>query len=188
MLVHHMASLRRAVPEARASWSRPENIHLTLKFFGDIPITAVENVSTSTAHAVEGLVDFKIQVSNPGVFPSHGSPRVLWIGVRDVTGKLAELHARLENEAAKVGFEKETRAFHPHLTLARFREHQRRTKQSSAEEAQLARALVSEHKDTQLPSMEIAVSELLVIRSELSREGSRYTVVSRHPLGMSGKL
>ena len=71
---------------------------------------------------------------------------------------LAELHARLEEEAAQAGFAKETRAFHPHLTVARLRQ------------ADNARALATAHKQMEFDPLEIAVAELLVIRSELSSE------------------
>lgn len=182
LFVQHMATLRNVVPDARARWSRPENIHLTLKFFGDISLTEVENLRIAAMRAVEGSACFKIQVGETGMFPPHGAPRVLWIGVHDLSGKLAALHARLEDESEKVGFEKETRTFHPHLTLARFREPRRQTKQSRSNSNQLARTLVSAHMATPLPSMEITVSELLVMRSELGSTGSKYTVISRHPL------
>jgi 2'-5' RNA ligase len=95
---------------------------------------------------------------------------VLWIGVNDVSEKLLELHARLEDESAQVGFAKETRPFHPHLTIARLRQ------------ADNARTLANAHQHMEFDPLEIAVAELLVIRSELSSAGSKYTIVSRHPL------
>ncbi|HWN10126.1 MAG TPA: RNA 2',3'-cyclic phosphodiesterase [Pyrinomonadaceae bacterium] len=188
LLAQHIVSLRRAVPDARASWSRTENIHLTLKFLGELQITQVKTFSDAVIRATTGFSPFTLGVGEPGAFPTHGSPRVLWIGVNDFSGKLADLHARLEYESQQVGFEKETRSFHPHFTLARFREQRRRVKQSRADEGQRARDLASAHKTMQLPSVEIAVTELLVIRSELGVGGSKYTVISGHPLGMAGKL
>jgi len=71
-----------------------------------------------------------------------------------------------------VGFAKETRPFHPHLTIARLRQ------------ADTARELAVTHKQMEFEPLEIAVAELLVIRSELSSEGSKYTVVSRHAFGV----
>ncbi len=188
LLAQHIASLRRAVPDARASWSRPENIHLTLKFLGEVQITRVKSFNDAVGRVGNAFAPFTLGIGEPGSFPPHGAPRVMWIGVRDFSGKLADLHARLEDESEKVGFEKETRSFHPHLTLARFREHRHRTNQSRAEESQLARALVSAHKAMELPTMEVTVAELLVIRSELGPGGSKYTIVSRHPLGMYDQL
>jgi RNA 2',3'-cyclic 3'-phosphodiesterase len=175
-LMVHINCVRDAVPDARASWSRVDNIHLTLKFLGNITIPQVEKLSEAASRSVKGLSPFKIVVEQTGVFPKHGQPRVLWIGVNDLSGKLGELQARLENEAGKEGFEKDDRPFHPHLTVARLRQPRH------------ARMLGAEHRQLEFEPAEIAVSELLVIRSELSSEGSKYTVVSRHPLSLSDKL
>jgi 2'-5' RNA ligase len=100
----------------------------------------------------------------------------LWIGINDPAGKLVALHARLEDEAAKAGFAKEARRFQPHLTLARLRKPQH------------TRSLGAAHQQMQFEPAEIAVSELLVVRSELSSAGSKYTVVSRHALLEYGDL
>lgn len=158
------------MPDAKASWSRDANLHLTLKFLGEIPQTSVSNFSEAASRAVVGLTPFTICLEQTGVFPKHGRARVLWIGINDVTGRLAELHAHLENEAAQAGFEKDDRPFHPHLTVARLRQPLN------------ARPLADAHQRTEFEPAEIAVSELLVIRSELSSAGSKYTVISRHKL------
>ncbi len=169
VLAHSMA-LRKALPAAHASWSKPENIHLTLKFLGDISQSRVGSLSTAAAIACKGLESFLIGVQGNGVFPARGRPRVLWIGIEDVAGKLGELYRRLEEECAKAGFSKEERAFHPHLTLARLRK------------PEGARELAEAHKQMQFEPIEFSVSELLVIRSELSSAGSNYTTISRHRL------
>lgn len=164
----HSMFLRKAVPEAQPSWSRPDNIHLTLKFLGEIPQSRVESLSKAAGDASRGLESFPISVQGSGVFPTHGA-RVLWIGIEDLKGKLGELYRRLEEECAKAGFKKEGRPFHPHLTLARLRKPQH------------ADALAAAHKQMQFGPMEFTVSEVLVIRSELSSAGSKYTTTSRHP-------
>jgi 2'-5' RNA ligase len=169
-LITRINRVRDAVPDARASWSRVDNIHLTLKFLGDVPQALVQNLSDAASRAVAGLAPFTIRIERAGVFPPHGSPRVLWIGINDLEGKLGELHARLEAESRKAGFPRESRPFHPHLTLARLRKPQH------------ADALAAAHKQMQFEPMEFTVSEVLVIRSELSRAGSKYTTISRHPL------
>ena len=171
-LTTHINSIRDTVPDARASWSRADNIHLTLKFLGDISLLQVEKLSQAASRSVEDIAPFKIVLEQTGIFPPHGSPRVLWIGVNDLEGKLGELHARLEEAAARSGFQKEPRPFRPHLTLARLRQPQH------------ARTLASAHKAMEFEPAEIAVSELLVIRSELSSTGSHYTTISQHPLNV----
>lgn len=171
LVLRHIECLRKAVPDVKASWSRDANLHLTLKFLGEIPEAAVPDFSNAASRAAVGLEPFSIRLEQSGVFPEHGPPRVLWIGVNDYSGKLGDLHARLEEEAANAGFEKDIRHFHPHLTLARPRQPRQ------------AHTLVAAHKQLQFAPAEISVSELLVIRSELSSEGSKYTVISRHSLG-----
>lgn len=174
-VLRHIARLREAVPEAKASWSRDANLHLTLKFLGEIPKASVADFSSAASRAVARLTPFSIRLEHTGVFPKHGQPRVLWIGISDPSGKLGELHTQLENESAKVGFEKEVRPFHPHLTIARLRQ------------PQPAGALATAHKQMEFAPAEIAVSELLVIRSELGSAGSKYTVISQPALGGSKK-
>ena len=175
-VIQHIARLKEAVPDARASWSRADNIHLTLKFLGEISLPQVEKLSEAASRSVGGFAPFKIVLGQTGIFPKHGSPRVLWIGVNDFEGKLDELHARLEAESEKAGFPREPRPFHPHITLARLRKPQH------------ASTLAAAHKAIEFEHAEIAVSKLLAIRSELSGEGSKYTVISRHSLGSSNKL
>jgi RNA 2',3'-cyclic 3'-phosphodiesterase len=169
-VARHIVRLKEAAPDAQASWSSSENIHLTLKFLGDIPQASVQSLSEAASRAVEGLGPFTIRLEQTGAFPPHGSPRVLWIGVKDSEGRLGELYQRLEAESEKAGFPRESRTFHPHLTIARLRKPQH------------ARALASAHQATEFAPEEIAVTELLVIRSELSSAGSKYKRISRHPL------
>lgn len=169
-VLEHITRLREAVPDARASWSRDANLHLTLKFLGEIPQTSVPNISAAASRAVARLAPFAIRLELVGVFPTHGQPRVLWIGSNDFSGNLGKLHQRLEEESAKEGFPKDERLFHPHLTVARLRQPRE------------ARVLAAAHKQLEFEVAEIVVTELLVIRSELSKEGAKYSTISRHPL------
>ncbi len=152
----HINRLRAAVPHAQASWSRDENLHLTLKFLGEIQRSKLSKLSNAAALAVATLSSFEITLADTGMFPKHGSPRVLWIGVLDKSGKLAELHTRLEQACATEGFAREERPFHPHLTIARLRKPQGAT------------TLAAAHKEMRFGPVVLAVAELLVIRSEPS--------------------
>jgi 2'-5' RNA ligase len=166
----HVKYLREDVPEAHASWVNPANIHLTLKFIGEIPKFRVGELSKAASRAAEMSGHFAIRIEQAGAFPKDGPPRVLWIGIDDFLGKLAELQTRLEEECATAGFAKEGRAFHPHLTIARLRK------------PQGARTLAHSHRELGFEPLEFEVDKLLVIQSELGRDGSKYTVVSQHPL------
>ncbi len=169
-LLRQIKRLRECVPHAQASWSREENIHLTIKFLGEIQTSSLSDLSNAAARAVADFPPFQITLEETGVFPKHGTPRVLWIGIKDESGKLAEFHSRLEEACAREGLTKEERPYHPHLTIARLRK------------PQGARALVAAHKEMSFEPAPVAVTELLVIRSELSSGGSRYTVISTHRL------
>jgi 2'-5' RNA ligase len=166
----HAARLRQHSPDARASWPRPENLHLTLKFLGELTPSRVQTLSNAAARAVQGIEPFNLAIEGAGAFPPRGSPRVLWLGVVDSSEGLKRLQSRLETECAPEGFPREERGFHPHLTLARIRA------------AQGARELARLHQATKFEPIEFPVNELLVMRSLLGAGGSRYTEVSRHQL------
>jgi len=154
----------------RASWACEENLHLTLKFLGDIPVSKVETLSQVTQRAASNTSSFELAIAGCGAFPLRGQPRVLWIGIDDLSGKLAELHAALEEEFGQAGFAREQRSFHPHLTIARLRQ------------PQGARELAALHKEIGFESETAGISELAVVRSELRNEGPRHTVIARHAL------
>ena len=166
-LANHAKQLREAVPEASASWSRPENVHLTLKFFGNVAKDQLTRISNA-ARVASDFSPFQIKIGGTGVFPKASRPQVLWIGVEDPSAGLAELQRRFEEECAKEGFPKEDRAYRPHLTIARLRR------------PDGARNLAETHLQTRFDVIEIRVNEFIVFRSELSPKGSRYTAISKH--------
>lgn len=162
--------LRERFPNVAASWIRDGNFHLTVKFIGEVPRTDVEKLSAAALRATTNQSEFNLVVAGAGSFPNSGAPKVLWLGVEDQSGKLNLLHRRLEEECAVGGFPKEERGFHPHLTIARIRK------------IGGARELAGVHRELGFAAVQMPVKELMVIRSELSSAGSRYTVVSRHAL------
>ena len=166
----HNQRVREAVPDAAASWGRAENVHLTLKFFGDVAQAKVPAISKALARAVEGCSAIEISVGGTGVFPRPSRPQVLWIGIDDASGALARLQQRLEDECAREGFPKEDRAFRPHLTIARIRKPHN------------ANRLAEANLRTEFPAVELVLNELVLFRSELSPKGSQYTALSRHRL------
>jgi len=164
----HIGRLRESVPEASASWSREDNLHLTLKFLGDTPVARIESLSQATKTAASAVSAFELVVKGCGAFPPRGQPRVLWIGVEDPSGQLSRLHQALEDECAQAGFAREQRSFHPHLTIARLRK------------PHGSRQLAIRHQEIGFEAETVGVSALAVVRSELRSEGSRHTVISRH--------
>jgi RNA 2',3'-cyclic 3'-phosphodiesterase len=169
-LAEHIQTLRDSVLDARASWSREDNLHLTLKFLGDIPVASVEQLSVAASIVTTRVEPFEIVVEGCGAFPLRGQPRVLWIGIDDPSGKLSEFSRALEDECANAGFARDSRTFHPHLTIARLRQ------------PHGSRQLAARHKEVGFNREAISISELALIRSELRSEGARHTVISRHEL------
>ena len=169
-LQEHIARLRKEVPDAAASWSRVENIHLTLKFFGNVAVDRIAKISAAATRTTDRLSKFEIGVGNTGVFPRPSRAQVLWIGVSDPAGKLTALQKRFEEECAVDGFEKEDRAYKPHLTIARIRK------------PEGSRQLADTHLQMTFEPIAVPINELIVFRSELSSKGSKYTSISHHPL------
>ncbi|HEX6189591.1 MAG TPA: RNA 2',3'-cyclic phosphodiesterase [Pyrinomonadaceae bacterium] len=167
-VAQHIACLRHELPEVRASWSREDNLHLTLKFLGNVPVAAIPKVSDAVASATKSVSSFALTFSDCGSFPPRGRPSVLWLGTQ--ASGLQILHPAIENELAEAGFPRESRPFHPHLTIARLRQ------------PQGARQLAELHKSRGFAPIGFDVSEVVVFRSELLKDGSKHTAISRHKL------
>ena len=180
-VVEHINALRRELPDVRASWLREDNLHLTLKFLGDVPVADIPKLSAAVEAAVRTVRPFELTISGCGAFPPHGRPKVLWIGVLSeppaVAGgstaasqasSLQSLHERIEDELAAPGFPREERPFHPHLTIARLRT------------PKGGRELSDFHHTLGFAPQSFTVSEAVVFKSELRRQGSKHTPISRH--------
>ena len=172
-LEDHVSRLRKQVPDVAASWSRVENIHLTLKFFGNVAVGRIPRISEAAERAVKQASTFSIRVGETGVFPRPSRPQVLWIGVSDPSDQLTALQEKFENECAAEGFPKENRAYRPHLTIARLGK------------PEGARRLAEAHLAMQFEPIDVKVKELVLFRSELSPKGSKYTVISASSLEFS---
>ena len=166
----HAQRVREAVPDASASWSRVENVHLTVKFFGNVDEANVPVISDALARVTKEFTPIDIVVGKTGVFPRPSRPQVLWIGIDDPSDALARMHDQVEAECARDGFPKEDRAFRPHLTIARIRT------------LHHANRLAEAHLRMEFAAVEVILNELVLFRSELSSKGSRYTAISRHRL------
>jgi RNA 2',3'-cyclic 3'-phosphodiesterase len=176
-LIEHIQRLRRQYPDARASWNREDNLHLTLKFLGNVPVSEIPKLSDAIARAVSDLKPFELMVAGCGVFPPKGRPNVLWIGVTEPAAqaagqvsKLSILHESIERDCSTAGFPREQRPFHPHLTIARLRK--------TGDERRLSEA----HQNHAFAPETFSVSEVVVLKSELLRQGSNHNAISRHPL------
>lgn len=184
-VLQHINSLRRQQPDVRASFSRENNLHLTLRFLGNVPVADIPKVSDAVERATKTVSSFQLTLSGCGTFPPHGRPSVLWIGAGSegilaasltrlapvsVPANLDSLYTSIEKELAEAGFPRESRPFHPHLTIARLRH------------AQGARPLAELHHNLGFTPIAFDVSEVVVFRSELLKEGSKHSAIARHKL------
>jgi RNA 2',3'-cyclic 3'-phosphodiesterase len=102
-------------------WVHEDNVHLTLKFFGEVPPDRLDVIAEALQFAVPGTGPLDLSLAEPGVFPNLRRPRVVWLGV-SAPAALELLQDRLERRAEAIGFPPEGAPYHPHLTLGRVRE------------------------------------------------------------------
>lgn len=155
-------------------WVRPEGVHLTLKFLGNVPESHVQAIAEAMGWAVAGVAPFVLHVRGVGVFPHLRAPRVLWVGVQGDLERLVQLHQRLEEALEAQGFTKEQRAFSPHLTLGRVR-----GRLLPPEIQRLAQTMESLRE---IGPVELSVTGLSLMESRLTAEGAIYRRKAQTPL------
>lgn len=106
----------------RVRWVSPASYHVTLKFLGWARAPIVDALRDQVPPAIAGVRPFEVTCEQLGAFPSPARARVLWAGVTDPAGSLAKLAAALDDVAGGLGFNKENRAFHAHVTIGRVKE------------------------------------------------------------------
>ncbi len=147
-------------------WLEPHRFHLTLKFLGEVRSEMLPTVERVVERIAGSTASFEVEVAGFGAFPTIRRPRVLWVGVTPIPA-LRCLKQDLEWALANHGFERETRAFHPHITLGRV---------DSQDGAGVFRGL-----DELSASLDyrgtVSVDTVDLMRSHLSRKGARYSVV-----------
>jgi 2'-5' RNA ligase len=112
------AQLRKRLEGVPVRWVPVDNIHLTLKFLGDVSLANVDMLKKILLSEVEGHHAFEISVGGLGAFPSPRRPRVVWVGV-EAPAELAAVQNGVESAMARLGYAREDRPFSPHLTLGR---------------------------------------------------------------------
>ena len=147
-------------------WLPVDSFHLTLKFLGEVRPDAVDSIKDVTDRVSKGTHAFDLDLGGFGAFPTIRRPRVIWVGV-DPSPALRCLKQDLEWALADLGFARETRAFHPHITLGR------------AEEGEGAGAFrgLDELAASLSYTGDVPAHQVDLMRSQLSRSGARYTVV-----------
>ncbi|HUB08291.1 MAG TPA: RNA 2',3'-cyclic phosphodiesterase [Myxococcales bacterium] len=160
---------------ARARWSPPENLHITLKFLGRVEAAQLPAIHARLAEVAAGSGTLRLALKGAGAFPNVRNPSVLWVGVTDPDGKLARLAEAVDQRLGPLGFPAENRTFSPHLTLARVGAPRRARA--------LAEALLEAAHGLDVPLLE---DGMVFFRSETLPAGAKHVALFRVPFGRSG--
>lgn len=152
----------------RVGWVPPPNLHVTLKFLGNIPAENAWAISDRLKQVLAARPSFGMQLQGTGAFPNRAKPRVLWLGLKSAGGELEQLAEDMEQWFEELGFAREQRDFHPHLTLGRVK--------------------------SVMPSLDLlegtdrvdlgrcSAAEVVLYESLLNRRGAEYSALARIPL------
>jgi 2'-5' RNA ligase len=159
--------LRGRVPPDAVRWTRPESIHLTLNFLGDVAPGSIEQIVAALQEVSAAHSTFAFEIAGVGVFPDPKRPRVVWAGVSESSGVLVALQNDAARLLAPLGFEPEKRPFKPHLTLGRAGRHA-----SPHELAELGEVIAQTKVGT---LARVSVDHISLMKSDLRPSGAVYS-------------
>lgn len=161
---------------ADVKWVREENIHLTLKFLGEIPEENIAKIKSILDEIGKSTPPFEISIKDIGAFPKIENLRVIWVGLDKGADESKILAERIDEALSKIGFQKETRAFAAHLTIGRVRS--AKNKETLKEKVLSAGNSILNTQYSQL------ISSIILFQSTLKPDGSVYTKL--HEARLSG--
>lgn len=174
-----MDDLRSTIGNSSVRWIPVHNIHLTLKFLGDISEARLDSLSRVLLTEADSHSAFDISISGLDSFPNSKRARVLYIGIQASAG-LDALQRRIEAACARVGFESESRPFSPHLTIGRVRQ-----RIPSSDQIRIRKTL----NDTKIDSLGTArVDSIHLYKSERKPSGSVYAKLFSAPLAVTKNM
>ena len=158
---------------ADAKWIDPQNLHVTLKFLGDVDAREIHQPCRAVQDAVGDVAPFEFAVRGAGAFPNPNRPRTIWLGVGPGDEEMVALNRRIEPPLEKLGFRREARRYQPHLTIGRVRRGGPGVRELGE--------LIRHYADFDVGRT--TVSEVIVFSSRLDRSGPTYEALARAPLG-----
>lgn len=168
-LSRDMVFLKSAAPLVK--WVKPDNLHLTLRFLGDVKENDLEELFDALADAVASQPAFPLLIRGIGAFPNWRHPRVVWAGCAEGAEEAASLAASVESACVSLGYEKEKRPFRPHLTLGRVKQ---------PADALGLESVAQGFCDKEFGYLDI--DAVVVFMSSLRRTGPVYSPMARIPL------
>jgi 2'-5' RNA ligase len=148
-----------------------EKLHCTIKFLGDTQEELAQPITEALKAIALAARPFTVQYKGLGCFPNRRDPRVVWAGMEDPLSELRTLFTEIDGAMAHYGFERERRAFHPHVTLGRVRSPRRITE------------LLATMETITLESPPVTVHQLELVKSTLQPSGSVYSLIAAMKLG-----
>ncbi len=152
--------------DADVKWVEPENLHVTLKFLGEVSEDKLSGIIEKTRLALSEISNFRVHLSRIGSFPNLKSPRVVWVGTSEGKEGLKKLNEKIEEYLSHLGFPREKREFSAHLTIGRVR--------SPREKGKLVNK-IEELGSTDVG--EFSVDKVLLMESQLSSKGPTYRII-----------
>jgi 2'-5' RNA ligase len=162
---------------ADVKWVRPENLHVTLKFLGEVDQDQIEPICRSLDRACQERRALRLSLNGCGAFPNRGRPQVVWLGLDGEVQEMSDLAQAVEQEMNRLGFAPEKRSFKPHLTLGRLRRGKARGKRP--ETAPLSRALAGRIDYT---GPDFMAQNVTLMQSRLTPQGAIYDPLYRKTL------
>ncbi len=161
------ARLKRDHAARGVRWVAPENIHLTLKFLGDVESSRLLDLQRAVADVCASTAPFTLRIAGAGAFPDTRRPNVVWVGISGEVERAAMLAQEIDEACAALGFAREARTFSPHLTLGRVR------RDAAMGDRQKIGAMMANANVGELG--ELRVERVSMMKSELRPGGSVYT-------------
>ena len=164
ILKNHIRSVQDRCREfdAAVRWVRPEGVHLTLKFLGDVEEETLPGICSAVERTSADLIECSVRTGDVGAFPNMNRPRVFWLGIKGMPEEVVDFAGNLDRALGKLGFERDGRKLKPHLTLGRVK----------------GRANIGNLTDflgkADFEELDFKLDTVSVIKSELLPGGARY--------------
>ena len=155
----------------KVRWVKRDQLHLTLKFVGDTPEESIDDVRGVMQKVASQMTPFKIFIQGVGCFPKIERPRVMWVGLDGAIDKLNQLVMAVHDGLDPLGFPRDKKDFHPHITMARAKYPQKKTPD------------ISSFLNTSYDPIPFRIEKIQFISSELFPNGPVYTILGTHFFG-----
>ncbi len=163
------AEMQKTISKTGVTWTRLEQVHVTLKFLGNVPAGKVDPIKEQLARALSNASAFELRAEQVGAFPDARFPRVLWAGITDIHGTLEQIHQTVEITLRQFTTQDEEKSFQPHATLGRI-------KHLTTHDRKLLSELLSKMSKQSFGEWRVNTIELM--RSQLSSEGAVHSCIA----------